>query len=64
MHFCVQAGTCFGSALTLNVYLISFVSEDSDALGILRESKDFFSEIEKVVVNKKEHLLEDSKLVK
>ena len=36
-------------------YLISLVAEDSDALGILRESNDFFSEIEKVDANKKEH---------
>ena len=35
-------------------YLISF-AEDSDALGILRESNDFFSEIEKVDANKKQH---------
>ena len=36
-------------------YLISFFDEDSDALGILWESKNFFSEIEKVDANKKEH---------
>ena len=36
-------------------YLFSFVSEDSDTLGIFRESKDFSSEIEKVDANKKEH---------
>ena len=35
-------------------YLVSF-AEDSDALGILRESNDFFSEIEKVDANKNEH---------
>ena len=36
-------------------YLISFVAQDSDALGILWESNDFFSEIEKVDANKKEY---------
>ena len=36
-------------------YLISFVAEDSDSRGILRESNDFFYEIEKVDANKKEH---------
>ena len=37
-------------------YLINFVAEGSDALGILRESNDFFSaKIEKIDANKKEH---------
>ena len=36
-------------------YFISVVVEDSDVLGILWESNDFFSEIEKVNANKKEH---------
>ena len=35
-------------------YLISFAAEDSDALGLLRESNNFFPEIKKVDANKKE----------
>ena len=43
--------------------LISFVAEHNDA-EILRESNDFFSEIDKIDTKKRENCLEDSKLAK
>ena len=45
-------------------YLISFVTEDSDCSGDIRGIKWFFSEIEKINIDKKEDWLEDTKLVK
>ena len=54
----LRARTAFGFE-----YLISFVAEHSDA-EILRESNDFFSEIDKIDTKERENCLEDSNLAK
>ena len=45
-------------------YLISFVAEDSDAQGILGETNDLCSKIEKIDTNKRKCWLENSNLAK